>query len=61
MIGLYEHTLQQKGYTVDGVVSCESTSLKLPDFHASVKIPAVPRKTYTGHLAKLPKKEFRLH
>jgi acetylornithine deacetylase/succinyl-diaminopimelate desuccinylase-like protein len=29
MIGLYEHTLQQKGYTVDGVVSCESTSLKL--------------------------------
>jgi hypothetical protein len=29
MIGLYEHTLQHKGYIVDGAVSCESTSPKL--------------------------------
>jgi len=29
MIGLREHTLQQKGYIVDAAVSCESTSLKL--------------------------------
>jgi len=29
MIGLYEDTLPKKGLTVDGVVSCEATSLKI--------------------------------
>lgn len=29
MLGLFEHTLPERGYGVDGVVSCEATSLKL--------------------------------
>lgn len=49
MIGLYEHSLPERGYHVSGVVSCEATSLKLYLGHRGRVEIAVEVEGVTSH------------